>query len=103
MERLLQYLDDLDDAVGMIGLIEERLRRFLIALFSFLTLSIAALVSIWLATLHPPIALATSVLFFVLLLYRSVTSPATARSAIFVGKAFDDRAAIFTRNAKIKQ
>lgn len=82
MERLLQYFDDLDDAVGMIGLIEERLRRFLFALFSLLTLSVAALASIWLATLHPPIALATSMLLFVLLLYRSVTSPAVARSQI---------------------
>ena len=47
MERLLQYLDDLDDALGMIGLIIERLRRFLFALFSYLTLSIAALASVW--------------------------------------------------------
>lgn len=82
MERMLQYLDDLDDAFGMIGLIVERLRRFLFALFSYLTLSIAALASIWLATLHPPIALATSILLFVLLLYRSVTSPTAARSRI---------------------
>jgi hypothetical protein len=82
MERVLQYLDDLDDAFGMIGLIAERLRRFLFALFSYLTLGIAALASIWLATLHPPIALATSMLLFVLLLYRSVTSPTAARSRI---------------------
>jgi hypothetical protein len=82
MERVLQYLDDLDDAFGMIGLIAERLRRLLFALFSYLTLGIAALASIWLATLHPPIALATSILLFVLLLYRSVTSPTAARSQI---------------------
>jgi hypothetical protein len=82
MERLLQYLDDLDDAVGMIGLIIERLRRFLFALLSYLILAISALASIWLATLHPPIAFAISILLFVLLLYRSVTSPATARSQI---------------------
>ena len=80
MERLLQYLDDLDDAFGMIGLIVERLRRFLFGLFSYLTLIIAALASISLATLHPPIALATSILLFVFLLYRSVTSPVAARS-----------------------
>jgi len=82
MERLLQYFDDLDDALGMIGLIVERLRRFLFALFSYLTLSIAVLASIWLATLHPPIALATSILLFVLLLYRAVTSPTAARPRI---------------------
>jgi hypothetical protein len=80
MERLLQYLDDLDDAFGMLGLVLERLRRFVFGLFFYLTLCIAALASIWLATLHPPIALATSILLFVTLLYRSVTSPIAARS-----------------------
>jgi hypothetical protein len=80
MERLLQYLDDVDDAFGMLGLVLERLRRFVFGLFFYLTLCIAALASIWLATLHPPIALATSILLFVTLLYRSVTSPIAARS-----------------------
>jgi hypothetical protein len=82
MERLLQYLDDLDDVFGMIGLIVERMRRFGFAMFLYLTLCIAALASIWLATSHPPIALATSILLFVLLLYRSVTSPTPVRSQI---------------------
>lgn len=75
MERLLQYLDDLDDIYGMVGLILERLRRAAIAVLSFLTLVVGALSGIWLATLHAPIALATSILLFVTLLYRSVTSP----------------------------
>ena len=75
MERLLQYLDDLDDLYGMVGLIIERLRRIAFALFSFLTLAAGGLAGTWLATLHAPIALATSILLFVTLLYRSVTSP----------------------------
>ena len=75
MERLLQYLDDLDDIYGMVGLILERLRRAAIAVLSFLTLVVGALSGIWLATMHAPIALATSILLFVTLLYRSVTSP----------------------------
>jgi hypothetical protein len=78
VERLLQYLDDLDDLYGMVGLILERLRRVAIAVFSFLTLAIGALSGIWLATLHAPIALATSILLFVTLLYRSVTSPSAS-------------------------
>ena len=78
MERLLQYLDDLDDLYGMVGLIVERLRRFTFALFSCLTLSAGALAGAWLATLHAPIALATSILLFVTLLYRSVTSPSAS-------------------------
>jgi hypothetical protein len=75
MERLLQYLDDLDDLYGMVGLIIERLRRAVFVLYSILTLGVGALAGIWLATLHAPIALATSILLFVTLLYRSVTSP----------------------------
>ena len=74
MERLLQYLDDLDDLYGMVGLINERLRRFIYALFSYLLLSAGALAGAWLAMLHPPLALATSILLFVTLLYRSVTA-----------------------------
>ena len=79
MERLLQYLDDLDDLYGMVGLILERLRRVLLALFSYLTVVIGALAGIGLALLHPPVALATSILLFVTLLYRSVTSPSVNR------------------------
>jgi hypothetical protein len=79
MERILQYFDDLDDAFGMVGLIAERLRRLIFGLCLYLTLCIAAMTSIGLAALHPPIALATSILLFVLLLYRSATSPTTAR------------------------
>jgi len=75
MERLLQYLDDLDDLFGMVGLINERLRRFTFALLSYLSLVSVAVAATWLATVHPPMALATSILLFVTLLYRSVTSP----------------------------
>lgn len=74
MERLLQYLDDLDDLYGMVGLINERLRRCIYALFSYLLLGAGAVAGVWLALLHPPLALATSILLFVTLLYRSVTA-----------------------------
>jgi len=79
MERLLQYLDDLDDLFGMVGLINERLRRFAFAVFSYLSVVSAATAATWLATVHPPVALATSILLFVTLLYRSVTSPNSYR------------------------
>ena len=75
MERFLQYFDDLDDLFGMLGLVYERLRRFIYAVFSFLLIAVVAAAGIWLALAHPPIALATSILLFVTLLYRSVTSP----------------------------
>ncbi len=75
MERLLQYLDDLDDFCGMIGLVSERLRRFMQALLAYLSVVVGATAGVSLALVHPPIALATSALLFITLLYRSVTVP----------------------------
>jgi len=75
VECLLQYLDDLDDLFWGVGLLWERLRK---ALFGVLTVLLATLVAgaaTWLALLHPPVALATSTVLFVVLLYREVTSP----------------------------
>jgi len=75
MERLLQYLDDIDDMVGSFGLVYERLRRLFLR-FSILVASLLSIASaIWLALNHPPLALATCLLLFVTLLYRVVTSP----------------------------
>jgi len=80
MERFLLYLDDLDDLYGMVGLIGERLRRLVFALIVYLVLGAGALAGMWLALSHPPIALATSIVLFVTLLYRSVTSPTGSRT-----------------------
>jgi hypothetical protein len=75
MECLLQYLDDLDDLFGAVGLVWERLRRGLFKLLAVLMAMIVAAAGMWLALLHPPIALATSTVLFVVLLYRTVTAP----------------------------
>jgi hypothetical protein len=75
VEFLLQYLDDLDDIYSAIGLVTERLRKILLKLLSAALISAVAAAAIWLALLHPPIALATSTMLFVILLYRSVTVP----------------------------
>jgi hypothetical protein len=75
MERLLQYLDDLDDLYGAVGLVWERLRRALLNLVYAILVTAVAAAAVALALLHPPIALATSTMLFVILLYRSVTSP----------------------------
>jgi hypothetical protein len=80
MERFLLYLDDLDDLYGMIGLIGERLRRLMFATLAYLLLGTGALAGIWLALKNPPVALATSIILFVTLLYRSVTSPSGSRA-----------------------
>lgn len=79
MERLLQYLDDLDDLMGAIGLVYERLRRLLLTMLA-LIIGLASVVSgILLAHVHPRIALATCLLLFVTLLYRMVTSTPSGR------------------------
>jgi len=75
MEFLLQYLDDLDDFYGAFGLVWERLRRTIIKMASLGMLFAVAAGGIGLALLHPPIAMATSTMLFVILLYRSVTVP----------------------------
>tara|TARA_R110002096_G_scaffold154_30_gene1021 strand:+ start:17570 stop:17815 length:246 start_codon:yes stop_codon:yes gene_type:complete len=81
MERFLQYLDDLDDLYGMAGLVRERVRRFIIAVTSYLAIASAAIGGIWFAMVVPPLAVATTTLLFVTLLYRSVTSPRTQNPA----------------------
>ena len=75
MERLLQYLDSLDDLYGVAGLVWENLRRALLLLAATVMVLAATATGIWLALLHPPLAAATSTVLFVILLYRSVTSP----------------------------
>ena len=75
MEILLQYLDDLDDLYGAFGLIWERLRRAIIKAASLASLLTVAALGVSLALVHPPIAMATSIMLFVILLYRSVTVP----------------------------
>jgi hypothetical protein len=75
MECLLQYLDNLDDLYGVAGLLWERVRRALFMLFAALMVLSVAATAIWLALMSPPVAAATSTVLFVILLYRSVTSP----------------------------
>lgn len=75
MERILQYLDDLDDLYGVVGLVWENLRRAALSLLTVTMLLAGAAGGVSLALLHPPIALATGTVLFVILLYRSVTAP----------------------------
>lgn len=81
MERFLLYLDDLDDLYGMAGLVAERLRRFAITVFTTLALLTGAAGGVWLAMVHLPLAVASLIILFVTLLYRSVTSAHTWQNA----------------------
>ena len=78
MECFLQYLDDLDDLYGALGLVWERLRRAILGLFTLTMLLAGAAGGVALALAHAPIALATGTVLFVILLYRSVTAPHAA-------------------------
>ena len=71
---MAQYLDDLDDLVGILGLIAEGIRGVLFPL-AFIILTAAAPGAMVLAAAEPPLALAMAVLLFVFLLNRSVTRP----------------------------
>ena len=75
MEFLIQYLDDLDDLYGAFGLVWERMRRAVIKIAALGLVSVVASGGLGLALTHPPIAMATSTMLFVILLYRSVTVP----------------------------
>ena len=67
MERFLQYLDDIDDLAGVLGLLRERFRRLLSKLLrAALGLSVMA-GAFWLASTHPIAALATCAVLIVVL------------------------------------
>jgi hypothetical protein len=67
---LLQYLDDIDDLAGALGLLYERCRRLLLNLIrTAIGLCITA-AAFWLALAHPLIAIGTCLLLIVALAYR---------------------------------
>ena len=79
MERLLQYLDELDDLFGAIGLLAERLRSLAWIAGSISLLLVVESVGILLALSEPPLGLAMVILLFTALMYRVVTQPGLAR------------------------
>jgi hypothetical protein len=78
LERILQWLDDLDDLYGMVGLLAERIRRVLVTLARVFTLVFVVTGGVAAALIEPPLGLAIAILLFVFLLYRSVTQPGFA-------------------------
>ena len=74
MERLVQYLDDLEDIYFATALIMERVRRGAqICLLVAVSLGVQVL-GVLLALASPPLALATICLTVVGMLYRGVTA-----------------------------
>ncbi len=74
MERFMQYWDDLDDLLGMIGLVSERIRN-LLSVSAFLLIALAVQIGgVLLALRHPPLASAAAAMLAFLLLYHFATS-----------------------------
>ncbi len=75
MERLIQYLDEIEDLFYAAPLIAEQIRRAIqriLFLLGSISLQIAGIV---LALTHPPFALAVVALLLVGLLFRAVIIP----------------------------
>jgi hypothetical protein len=77
MEFLLQYLDDLDDFVGMFALAAERIRRTVKALLLMSATLAIHLFGVMLALIQPPLALALVSLLAVGMLYRAAVNHTT--------------------------
>ena len=75
LERILQWLDDLDDLFGAAGLLAERMRGLVVTLAGLFALFFVAACGVVAAITEPPLGLAVAMLLFVSLLYRSVTRP----------------------------
>jgi hypothetical protein len=78
LERILLWLDDLDDLFGVIGLLSERILRSIAKLMRLVALLSVAGCGIFAALTKPPLGLAVAILLFVFLLYRSATQPGFA-------------------------
>lgn len=74
MERLAQLLDDFDDLISTVGLLAERLRHLLLVIIATSVTVAVQVGGVWLALVHPPLALAVAMILFVSLLYYSVTA-----------------------------
>ena len=77
MEFLLQYLDDLDDFVGMFALAAERIRRTVKGLLLVSVTLAIQLFGVMLALIQPPLALAVVSLLAVGMLYRAAVNHTT--------------------------
>ncbi len=75
MERLMQYLDDIEDTVYAVALLMERVRRLLQTVLLLVASVIFQGLGVLLALSRPPMALAVVCLVTVGMLYRSATGP----------------------------
>lgn len=74
VERLLLYLDDIDDLIGAAGLLFEQFRRLFIAVVIAAIALACTASAVLLALVSPPAALATCGLLVLTLVYRNAAS-----------------------------
>ena len=79
MERIVQYLDELEDLVCAVLTLRERIRRALQFVAVIATSVSLQVLGVMLALAQPPLALAAVSLMVVGMLYKSVVSPAEHR------------------------
>jgi membrane protein YdbS with pleckstrin-like domain len=75
VERLQQYLDDLEDLIYAVPLIAEQIRRAIQRILFLIGSILLQIGGVILALSHPPLALAVVTLLLVALLYRAVIVP----------------------------
>lgn len=80
MECLIQYLDDIEDAVYAAALLTERFRRAALNLLVLVASMLVPVAGIVLALVHWPLALAAVSLVTVGYMYRSVVTPSSILS-----------------------
>ena len=74
MERLLQYMDDLDDLVGVVGLSIESIRRLAYRLAAMAGSMLALAGGFFLALRHPSAALIVGLLLLIVLAHRALAA-----------------------------
>ena len=82
MERVMQYLDDLEDLVCAAAVAAARTGRTLVALLCLLLALATPLGIVLLAFVQPPLGLAAATMLSVILLYRAVVTGPPRRAAV---------------------
>ena len=75
VERILQYLDDLEDIIFAVPLIAEQLRRAIFRILFLLGSICLQIAGVVLALFHPPLAMAVVVLLLTGMLFRAAVIP----------------------------
>lgn len=75
MERIVQYLDELEDLICAMLMVGETIRRVLQLLLVVAASLVFQTLGVVLALARPPLALAAVSLMIVGMLYRSVVAP----------------------------